>query len=639
MKFPKIWGDVGRAAQPKAQSRALDRLNVPYIKTIEQGAVTRKKGAFKEIEIAGEEALPRLWAYHANLPPGTNGHDPRVMRGNWVPWSDVVYSFDGPTFVLAEGFADSYLLLPGTGEAYVGDNYVVRSWAQTLLSSPVGIDVTLYQWLSMHRADRAVRERLFTTSGDEWKAESARKSVSFAQNGLFYYRNDLNSSAPPPEEPYTMVLNDNAGIAASGWAGALRRYSFAVGVHVLELSTDPELEGYQSAAPMVLVGSTGDRSLTLLDSMPNEGVSCRYAFSGVFATGRGELKALAWAYLADYSGPTLADAVYVVDHLYLLTSTDHGFTWTRETVTDLNAYSYGSNHPGNDFKQRATMVTWAQLFYAGEDDGEPVIMAMVPALFKELRPYENPNETNPQVVVYEAGLFRVNGGSFTRVAWPFDDHTNGAWGLFRSVSTISDGNPFANGNAIFTPDSTCMLRGGGRHICFGNGCFALVLWELDPESELFDPAASVTGQYLVVTYDFGESWQVKSTPPGYGTPYENQVWDGSGPTVLRPYESPEQPGRILFPVVIPRGDTFVYETDGTFSSYRRVRLDPSEAPSARGRGDLLVGGASYVAAPEGGLLIAFPGLLSPMQQRMARDNIINFSGPVWPAFPGKVDEP
>ena len=324
------------------------------------------------------------------------------------------------------------------------------------------------------------------------------------------------------------VAYEPTGMFAPGWAGAIRytwgysytNFNAAFGA---SLSISDTGLGHNTTVvdsrPFVVLGTTSFGPTSTVQLPCSVG---RLNFgSSVFCNGPGKLAAVV------VTGTKVVAGAYqaAVDPI-LVTSDDFGATWAAHACP-LAPYLTFTNIPAFGDRYDNEQLWYIAQYVLGEYIGGGISIMVVGNLV------DDPAQTTYRTRSFKY-CFKIEGTTMTRVTWPFDAEPR------LGSSTLGRG---------------VRLAPGGEGGCFGRGCFLHI--------------GTIGGSYSIIsTRDFGVTWTVVPFPAAVlGALFTG----GYAPTVLRPYESPAQPGKILFTAPATAGlASNIWQTDGTFATFTLI---------------------------------------------------------------------
>lgn len=609
MKRPKIWGDVGQTAEARAQSRALDRLDVPYLRDVKPGQVVYKKGEFREITVTPQE-ISYVWMFvddntanrdHAvsfNLEDGYK----RVKNGTLLfqvndpaPRRFGTPTFDGPD-------------VGWRSVAYVGDNWVVTGHTYSYLYSTGGYFTTAV-WYNMWYVPAPQEERLQPSSADD----QPRQNVFLANTGLFVRFLEARSG----------LVDD---VVASGWRGPATGYGFSsVAWENINPAFVSEFAGERfninpwlppNCRPIVLNGYTrridaiswsvpavpsyaqeyfpGSRMHCwgpgrLAFCLPQQAYEPEFeAFEDTFETNEPTQNSFGdWVRQSSMRVLIRTTPVWMV-------STNHGNTWFAvDDPTLRNAFARGFPLVKDDVEPSPPPVPTIEEMLAEIDLNESFYDAYadIGAKAQFQSDYIGGNRMAMIVTQVNFGaqpgdslinrrteLYIGQPGAFTRIPWPADDWVEQERGFPAAFGGVTP--PYVVFDERWSRRSRGIsLFGGSRgaqkmrmKMCFGYDCLAVPVLSRD----------SINSNFLLITRDGGANWSLVELPP--------EVADSATVVprfprfeVVRPFkpaqgDDPEDPGMIVYRrnIVGPNGPTSqshtteIYVTDGYFLEFRRV---------------------------------------------------------------------
>lgn len=602
MKYPKIWGRGPEAARivGEARLRGLDQVGLPHLKASGPGFVAYKLGDTSEVHIEGggesSRNFPYVLTHHAFSAGALNhvvalvGGERRVKRpvaqgylGEDVTW------FDSTTRVV-----------------HAGDGY----YASTAIYSTLGGDLSLPHYMFGFAA-------LLSGSvayASESELNRVGKSVAFNEHAhlLDPGKSEGDPAYNPdhyPESQIQLSLFGNLEIFASGYDVAVDAYWFGWGLWQGELQakfTSPDgnqtIRTFQKH-PTFYRTHTKDLALHAIPAafFPNQ----YNHTSQIFSMGPGKIgyliipkdftpTAVSWrAIPAPGSGYEVETFTLAPEaNPTLAVSSTHGQSWTTIEWSDLGAKLFKhKNHDdvpkaGRQFRNNTVesdAARFTSIHYVG--DGKSFIV--VHSLMEDQGSVADSDTGHFSSAPLRTMLFMYNAGAITRVAWPPDGWTGG-----NSLPRVG------------TYSSSVMIR------AFGRGCLAL-------------PMSGVSGAGLLVTRDFGATWEqielAGKLPLGASAEL----------ITLKPYVDASSTGEILF--VFPsngsvedsRKGIHAYRTDGLFQEFKYVgRI----AKNYAGQTVLVNMGYGYNGIYVGERAKGFVGE-------------VEYPPYINPAFPGEFDRP
>lgn len=366
----------------------------------------------------------------------------------------------------------------------------------------------------------------------------------------------------------------------SGWGGDEKRFRFCLAASYYADANNK----FTTRVPIFFTGDTGTQSMQQVSFPFHSGRDT--PFCSPYVVGLGKLQSLQ-VVTEDTDEPMLAP--------FLATSTDHGSTWASTTADFLTPYlrviPLDAGDPTATPPRPAVRAHYdnSQLNAIGEynvnvylGDGKHILI--IPNGFIDM------GGSGGTARFAAMAFLGTNGAGYTRLAWPPDSWYVSAGGI-----------PLLEGGdrvrlATYSQDSRSAQRG------FGLGCMYISVTK--------DGAGP-----FMFTRDFGQTWAF-ATPTGAPNGF------ASSGAVIRPYESAEQPGRLVF--ASPRygagddkGQIDFLVTDGTFTAFKKTA----------------------------GVIKPKEGVVSPPTSGSAATNLYftNFGYGdrpyIFPAFPGEFDKP
>lgn len=501
MKYPKLIGDLtGDAPVGFSEARALQNTGAPFLTVSGPGFVARKQGQFLNVtteQPAATDFKPYLW--HAyNTAAVDTAHPLAPANLHYVVADPKKRKRKTLIGAAPAGFYVS------TAGLYVGGGKIAM--LRYLDSSASPIPLTF--WMPVATEKSAAEES--TGSGDGFARTMFATGWDASSNSWRYgfsTRPVMDFSPPVAAE-----LQMNYRLASYGMQGKAH------------LSTNP-------------LGTTSAVAL------PYEGGN-RFQFSsGVFCAGPGKLISLVT--VSDHL--TIAAGVATLDRVnpFVLTSDDHGQSWSRATADFLTPFlrlqldPYSDNRPevmGFDQVQLMGLLSFFQYIGGGKT-----------LLF--VRSARTGWVASPAAAGDEANLcFIWDGSGFSRLAWGFDGSSR--------IPTFGYDSPLPTGSPPSGGWSADRRTIAPTSYCFGPGCCAIFA------VGDFDFTTFRYPTFLRITRDFGATWSEVDVS-NFSTAFSF--------ITLSPYLSPEKPGRILF-LKKRAGGTDCYQTTGEFASF--VNLGP-----------------------------------------------------------------
>lgn len=564
MKYPKLW-DEGASPIGEGHIRAFDRVDTPYMTGQGPDSTAYKKNGFNEVHSKkGELKFPYLWGTY-------------VIDG--TPHDFLKISVFSPEDNVGRTQAIGRVYNPApdnvgitTCYPFVGEGYVLyvncNTTATTLVSAIF--------WPMLERA---------VNVGDQYLSTDPT-------------RYGIDPETDNPYDPYDVLRREwhttnfadvcqitglgeqphNIRLWASGWENEDTHYRFGMS------ALTPGAVFATTRIPVIWTGSTVLGTMEQ-QAFPYYANSLHLPFN-VYCIGPGRLRTV------QFVASALSEGGLGAKNPYMAESYDHGATWVAGEFAWLTAllydYSAGSGVPTFSAAQQYFMSISVVSAYLGAGK----------TMFYVGNAYIRTDhiiDGDYYVDIYAPAFFIEFAGVFTRKAWPADDWITTERGLH--MRPTGEERPLTEGRWLSLMFSSEL---DAAHMAFGVGCFYV---------GMFDEGVAK----IMFTRDFGESWTISAGIPANIATEVNHKIVG---TMIRPYVSADDPGRLVFaaPDYVANKMRY-YSTDGNFSKW------------------ILIG---YVVKAQGDLI---PGPVTDAGHYYVNYGGAKFPPRVYPAFPDEFMEP
>ena len=471
MKSPKLFGQPGATmAKGKAKARALQDTGAPFLTARGPGYTARMKNGFLKVEVDEAEQpqeQPLFWML-SNVSPERAQTATAKRKVKALP-------------------------IAATADLRVA----------SAVAANIGANRMAY-----------IAEDRYLAPGD---------TVDYHINTAWAVVGSPRNAGDLAEYPPADMLARS--IFATGWDDARKtwRWGFAskvMGLYATWSGISSTSAPLAECAPRANIAGL-DASTTTAVTPPNEGSRVYYG-GAMYVVGPGKLASLVC--VGDYIAPGGSDPTVLRVTPYVLTSDDHGETWTKATAAFTVPFIRGGFVWSSDALR--LMGSWSFFAYMGS--GKSLFT------LRYLDPTTSDSVLKAKCYIYESG-------AFTAVSWGYDASAYAPAARMRlSV--------FGTSGIAPQLDTWCS---DPESWCFGPGCLALnVFHGTDP----FAP------QGLRITRDYGATWSEVYTTALLGAGHYSARM-----LVARPYLSEEAPG-LIYLVASSGAGMEVFKTDGRFLS-------------------------------------------------------------------------
>ena len=523
MKLTQYKGPINaQRAAARGKQHGLAGIDAPYLHARTPGTKATKAGGFWKVEVEDPKPVGKDRPFLYLQPNFATGGAALYL---FAPYPTPLAPQEvrvGPIYDFNEdGHVEAHHHL----HKFIGGRYVA-AWCHD--SGVVGQAATVLTNTKIVFLD------LFDIEQQSLRDMDSSDDVSKYTHGHILLTDSIHTDAPTPEWTHSLV---STGVKTSrrnfGFIGAWQEITQLYPQPNDYGAANDNVSGGYRTAPYVYAGDT--YGVEAAGTLPHYGGRKQFV-SPLYAAGQGRAMCLLAAYNErngalisgtyrmdmelDSGAPMLAEGLPIV-----ISTQDHGVTWTYENASFLYPYlraidaSYGfpaDTHGFTSNQQLHYLIEDCFMFYVGNG----VTLAAVPGIWNSL------------TQEYNVGMFRHNGTVWERLEWPGDD-----WVMMRKSFNTQE--PSEGSTSGYYPAwnlASPLTKSAG--FCFGPGCVMIPLrvQEGDPVKLPF-----------AYTRDYGETWTIL---PHWldiaGVPSLSGYFVTSLPTVIKPYLSADEPGRIAF---------------------------------------------------------------------------------------------